>query len=427
VIDDRDDWITMSLISKEIHEGLKDTILPTWPANANISRYNVYSLSFALSEKYFANYDKVIDVFGRSCILPDVCSGMQQHHEIMKRGDSHFLTIGIFGGMIQVWHLENVEEGAVAQFFLPGKAGVNGMKFSQERGLLAVALSESVGAYSDAVFLYETSTWTLVKSLPCPARPLRERDADPFAPLQERDADPFAPLQERDADLFAPLPPPGADHVAFCSFGQLLATCRDSLRIWNLETYDSVQHTIPMSPFGALDVSSDGEYLAFVSGMNSRKVSIWKIGPNGSVEERFTHKHQVRKECAGFARLSQLKWSPDSRILAVGAEEKNCVYLMEPMTGNVTNVLSIYCDGYGMKLVFSPDSKLLFCGSHYQEPITSHAIKAMPLYIPEDDSSEDSWTTNEFDNSDGFNFDLMLLDGDEAQYHGGINAVDPIY
>jgi hypothetical protein len=153
-----------------------------------------------------------------------------------------------------------------------------------------------------------------------------------------------------------------------------------------------------------LDVSKDGEYLAFRSKgrmwHGRSKVAICRIGDDGSIETVFRHKYPT---------LDCLEWSPNGRSLVIGSYRPGCIYLMEPMTGIVIKKkINLRCDGYGLNLTFSSDSRVLFCGRHYNRPITTHAIVDIPEYVAEEGSDEDVSDSSEED--DASNSDLSDWD-----------------
>lgn len=86
-----------------------------------------------------------------------------------------------------------------------------------------------------------------------------------------------------------------------------------------------------------LDVSKDGEYLAFRSKgrmwHGRSKVAICRIGDDGSIETVFRHKYPT---------LDCLEWSPNGRSLVIGSYRPGCIYLMEPMTGIVIKKKSMF-------------------------------------------------------------------------------------
>jgi hypothetical protein len=111
---------------------------------------------------------------------------------------------------------------------------------------MAIGSSWSVGQDSGVVGLYETASWSFLKHFQGPAGLLREEDDDSCAEM----------------------PPRGVDYVSFCRNEQLLATTDSNLRLWNLQTCDFVDHILPLDGRESgdiLDVSKDGEYLAFRS------------------------------------------------------------------------------------------------------------------------------------------------------------------
>jgi hypothetical protein len=128
-------------------------------------------------------------------------------------------------------------------------------------------------------------------------------------------------------------------------------------------------------------------------------VAIWKIGNDGSIENIFRHKYPA---------LDCLEWSPNARFLVIGSYRPGCIYLMEPMTGVVTKKLNVRCDGYGLNLIFSSDSRVLFCGRHYNRPITTHAIADIPEYVAKEGSYD--YDSDSSDEDDASNSDLSDWD-----------------
>jgi hypothetical protein len=127
VIEDRDDWEMLCLISKEINHSMRAYTLPPWPNKNKIQGCKNHGRSFTISEKYlFAAPDKVYDRFGFKCALPSVVSDMQTHHEMVRIGQNHFLAISFYDKpeMVQIWDMDNTDQGPAATLTIPGKAGV---------------------------------------------------------------------------------------------------------------------------------------------------------------------------------------------------------------------------------------------------------------------------------------------------------------
>ena len=173
-VQNRTELETCCLIDKETNQGMRDHVLPPWPTETEIQADTYTGMKFAVSERFiYAGYGKVYDRFGYRCTLPPRgCMWRQQHHQIVKIGTKHILAMSFTYhrvAKIQIWDLENAEQGPVAEWSVPDQAGAKCMKFSEDGSLLAVGSSYSVGQDSGVVFLYQTSDWTCVSRLQGPS------------------------------------------------------------------------------------------------------------------------------------------------------------------------------------------------------------------------------------------------------------------
>jgi WD40 repeat protein len=110
------------------------------------------------------------------------------------------------------------------------------MKFSPDGTLLAIGMIAS-----GRVFLFQTSDWSLVKLLHGLGDDSSDEEEEEFAPQS-------------------------VDFISFCGNAQLLVKQFGRIRIWNLSTYQFTNHTLPNVDYPyTLDVSADGEYLAFIT------------------------------------------------------------------------------------------------------------------------------------------------------------------
>lgn len=147
---------------------------------------------------------------------------MQKNHEMVRTGQNHFLAISLYNepNMVQIWDIDNTDQGPTATLTIPDEAGVKCMKFSQDESLMAMGSSWSVGQDSGVVSLYGTASWSFLNHFQGPAGLLGEDYEDPFAEMLQR----------------------GVDCVSSFRNGRLLATIGSKLQIWNLQTCDFVDH-----------------------------------------------------------------------------------------------------------------------------------------------------------------------------------------
>jgi WD40 repeat protein len=173
--------------------------------------------------------------------------------------------------------------------------------------------------------------------------------------------------------------------LAFSPDGKVLFSCSgydDVLRVEDIATGDELaRRAVPRDNGGGLAVTSDGQYVAIASGVNSRKLLLWK----------WREKEEPRPLPLMDYGLEQVSISPDGTLLA-GVDNQYRLLVWEIPEGKLLyHQYSPAADAhYWRRPVFSPDGKTMAVISysnralrggsvHLLDPKTGRAQGRLPV------------------------------------------------
>jgi WD40 repeat protein/uncharacterized caspase-like protein len=135
---------------------------------------------------------------------------------------------------------------------------------------------------------------------------------------------------------------------------KLISTGVDkTVRIWQVLNHQSQQieeiYSVAVSP-----KNLDTFATAKADAQGDSKIEIWRNNPNGTQK-------LLRTLSTEQATISQIKYSPDGKIIAAGGWDKT-IELWSANTGKLIDTLKGHQDGVN-SITFSPDGKLLISGS----------------------------------------------------------------